>query len=226
MVLGNHDINFLAMRRLDPRRVGQHMRPHTAKNLAQAATTLAEASADPMFFIKADAFLARKPLWLENHDLRVVHACPDVEALKALISSGHLDPEGRLTDDPVKLADITGYTSPGDLRALIAIGPEFDLPPGQSYLDHEGNERTKDRLPWWLDGRFEEHHGSFTAFGHHAMAPGDAASRAEPFHASRSFCVDRSLGKGGPLCILHSSPRSSRPVSTTLIEDCDTEQSL
>lgn len=213
MVIGNHDLNFIALRRPHPTRPRQMMRVHSKKNLAQSATTIAEAEAEPAFFAEAEAFLLSRPVFLENEHLRVVHACPDLNALARLRASGHVRADGTLNPDADQLAEATALSgSAGDDRSLLLSGPEYDLPGGASYQDADGVTRTSDRLSWWLSAIW--HDRRLTVFGHYAMK---GLKNGDPWHfsPSNSACVDAGLGKGGPLAVLSITPvAAATPVFT------------
>lgn len=165
-VLGNHDFNHLCLATPDADQPGTFLRPHTAKNLHQAATTLAEFARDPDGARAALAWLGRLPLWLDLKQIRAVHAAWSGAAQAVL--APFLDPTGALDAEGLRRAN-----RPGDpvrrARQVLLTGPEADLPPGQGFTDADGHARSSGRVRWWLAG------SDTTTWRDAILAPGDAA---------------------------------------------------
>jgi hypothetical protein len=74
-VMGNHELNALAFHTPDPRKPGEHLRPHNEKNSHQLAETMRQVPAGELASYLA--WFRTLPLWLDLDGLRVVHACWD-----------------------------------------------------------------------------------------------------------------------------------------------------
>jgi hypothetical protein len=140
-VLGNHELNALAHVTPDPAAPAEFLRRHTPKNLRQLQATLGQLA--PGEFAAALAWFRTLPLWLDLGGLRVVHACWD-ERRMAHVGSA---------DRPIDDAFLAAACSPrGDLHEpveAILKGKEARLPPGVTFRDKDGSDRTKTRVRWY-----------------------------------------------------------------------------
>lgn len=183
MILGNHDFNIICFNRANPERPGHFLRSHSVNHARQCAGTQGEIEADPRRGRDALKFLAAMPLWLDTPHMRAVHAFWDADAQIAL--RPFLESDNSLTHQG--FAAVAGRTSDGDARAQLLSGPEENCEP---YLDRYGNERSMDRVPWWLEPDERDPRPIF--FGHYALpAPLQIYGNA--------VCVDAGVAKGGPL---------------------------
>jgi hypothetical protein len=216
-VMGNHDLNAVCLATPDPDVPGAFLRPHSAKNLHQAAATRAEMERDPDEASRVLAWLRALPLWLELDTIRLVHAAWSVPAMATL--APFLDERGAL-DGPGLVRAARKGDPVREAREAIVNGPETKLPRGLSYLDQDGHERTDARLAWWKEdaltwrdvivaedevrARIPEQplpHGLLPdvpsnkpiLFGHYWMRP-----PLKPV-SRRLACVDASVAKGGRL---------------------------
>jgi len=191
-VIGNHDFSFAAIKTEKPGKPGRFLRSRSEKHLAQARSTLVQAERDPNRAGDIIAWIRRTPILIETPDFRLVHACPHTDALDRL--SDTLTPLRTLGLDDHTFASLAAYEGLGDDRSLLLSGPEYDLPPGQSYVDADGHERMQDRVRWWEDASYAGPAPTF--FGHYALKDGPRV-----FAPSNSVCVDAGCGKGGPLAV-------------------------
>jgi hypothetical protein len=150
-IMGNHDFNATCMATLDPD-TGEFLRGHSPKNLKQTEKTRAEFEQDPKAAATILAWMKQLPLWLEIEGLRVTHAgwgreamtalAPYLDSRRALTAEGFLHAGRR--SNPVRAA-----------REVFLNGLEVKLPPGISYVDQDGHERSDARLAWWKFGDTE-----------------------------------------------------------------------
>jgi hypothetical protein len=137
-VMGNHELNALAFHTTNPDRPGEHLRPHNEKNSQQHAETVRQVPAAELASY-LDWFRTL-PLWLDLDGLRVVHACWD-ETRMAKIS-------GRITDEFLYSACLPDGNLFEPVEAILK-GKEAKLPPGATFRDKDGHERTATRVKWY-----------------------------------------------------------------------------
>ncbi len=149
-VMGNHEFNALAFFTEDPDHPGTWLRPRTNKNIAQHLAFLNEfvGGAHCAELPGVLAFFRSLPLWLDLGDIRIIHACWDLNAMADLANL--LDANNCLTEQALVAS------SRQDSRAFIALenllkGPEVNLPNGVVFVDGTGIERKKMRLRWWFE---------------------------------------------------------------------------
>jgi hypothetical protein len=212
-VMGNHELNALAFHTPHPKKPGEHLRPHDEKNSNQHAETMRQIPSGELASY-LDWFRTL-PMWLDLGDLRVVHACWD-ESRMAKIS-------GSITDEFLYSACLPKQELFEPVEAILK-GKEASLPPGATFRDKDGHERTATRVKW-----YEEPQGH--TYRTYAMAsepiesdlllPDSVVEAAVPYpeDAKPVFvghywlkgerpellrqnvaCVDWSVAKGGFLC--------------------------
>lgn len=145
-IMGNHELNALHFHAANPDD-GQPLRDHSARNLRQHRSFLAEFPlGEPQTRAVLD-WMRALPLFVEHVGFRAVHASwiqPSMDRLKAL--TGH----GVLSDDQLIRA---ARRSTGDemfaLAEQITKGPECRLPQGYAFSDKDGTLRHDVRLQWW-----------------------------------------------------------------------------
>lgn len=201
--VGNHDFNFLTLTTPHRDKIGRYLRSHSERHLEQSRTTLAQAAQNPSRAAEIRDWIRSTPFLHETPQFRIVHACPEPHALARL--SQKLRPDWTLGDDYEVLSELASPDEPGDDRALVLSGPEYDLPDGETYRDSEGVERTRDRVHWWRDRHYRSAVPTF--FGHYALK-GD---HPRVFTQTNSVCVDAGCGKGGPLAVYIYRP--TRPLT-------------
>lgn len=137
-VMGNHELNVLAFHTTAPDRSGEYLRPHTAQNVQQHAETIRQVP--PGELASYLDWFRTLPFWHDLDGLRVVHACWD-ETRMAKIS-------GPVTDEFLYSACLPE----GDLYEpveTILKGKEMALPPGATFRDKDGRERSVTRVKWY-----------------------------------------------------------------------------
>jgi hypothetical protein len=86
------------------------------------------------------------PLWIEEKDFQVVHACwsPEhIKNLQPLLQSGN-----RLSMEALVEGSRRGTAAYGCIETLLK-GVEVELPNGSSFTDKDGHERQEIRTRWW-----------------------------------------------------------------------------
>lgn len=139
-IMGNHELNALFYATPDDN--GGFLRPHTEKNVAQHAKTLAAFAGREDEWAEWLMWFRRLPLYLDLGGLRAVHAAWDERHLTMLAGTPLAD------DDFLRVAGT--YATP-EFRAVETLlkGPELHLPEGVLFTDKEGIAREKVRVKWW-----------------------------------------------------------------------------
>ena len=144
-VMGNHELNAIFFH--DDRM----LREHSAKNINQHQAFLYQVA------MRKDGYEKRKeiidwfktlPLYYENNELRVVHACWDNTTKSKLDEI--LDDQKRLPEDQYLNAATEGNEVFKVVEKWLK-GDEFPLPPDVFFFDKGGIKRFEARLQWWLD---------------------------------------------------------------------------
>ncbi len=218
--MGNHEFNAIAWATPDPKSSGRHLRPRDgergAKNRGQHERFLAEVGEDSALHAEWVAWFMDLPLWIEEDDFRVVHACWSplhVEAVRPLLRDGQ-----RLTPELVEAGSRKGTATYDAIETLLK-GVEVKLPTGHSFTDKDGHVRHEIRTRWWNpnlstyrsayigpsgvdipDVPIEAHcqlpePDRPTFIGHYWFDPKEPIAPAAP----RVACVDYSVAKGGPM---------------------------
>lgn len=218
-VLGNHEWNAFCWHTDDPGAPGAHLRPHNAKNLAQHEATLAQVPEAEL--ASHLAFLKTLPVRLELPSANVVHACWDEVAFHVVDEA--LARHGGLTDAFL----VEGSHDESLLFAALEIalkGKEMALPPGDSFKDKDGVERTLARVRWYAPpaGHTVASYAlpSFAGLSD-APLPAKVIAEARPYPkdkppvffghywledaepsplADNAVCLDYSVARGGFLC--------------------------
>ncbi|KAF0285812.1 metallophosphoesterase [Spiribacter sp. SSL99] len=151
-VMGNHEFNAVAFKTPHPEQPGKRLRPHTEKNRNQHAAFLEQVGEHSALHEEMVAWFKTLPLYLDLEGLRVVHACWHDASLKTLTPM--LDHRQCLHGDAWSDAARKGTDAYNAAETLLK-GFEIPLPPGESFLDKQGNERRHIRTRWW-----EQHGGT------------------------------------------------------------------
>jgi hypothetical protein len=212
-VMGNHELNALAFHTPHPSKPGEYLRPRNAKNTHQHAETMRQVpSGELASYLN---WFRSLPLWLDLDGLRVVHACWDETRMAKIsgpVTAGFLhaacSPHGSLFE-PVE---------------AILRGKEVRLPPGATFRDKDGHERTATRVKWYEPPEGHTYRTYAMAAEpissdlpvpdevHHAAVP--YPETAKPVFVGHYWmtgcqpellrgniaCVDWSVAKGGFLC--------------------------
>jgi hypothetical protein len=147
-VMGNHEYNAICYATPSPSAADDFLRPHSRKNFGQHQKFI-----EAVPFGEADHrdlidWFKTLPIYLDLEDLRIVHACWHDEMMETL--SPWLDGNKLLSDE--------GYVASSDKISpahqaieVVLKGLEAPLPPGHTFTDKDGNERSDVRVKWWLD---------------------------------------------------------------------------
>lgn len=219
MVMGNHEHGAIGWFYPDPKTPWEHLRKHSDKNRVQHAAFLEAIGGDRVLHREWVEWMRGIPLFLENPDIRCIHACWHPTHLERL--RPFVDERGVLTEEGL----YASFDDANPLRTTVDIlirGPELDLPHGLGFHDFAGHYRTKSRLRWWdenatslADGAITDHDAIEglpdiplegddlvqdndprpVFFGHYWMS-GDPV-----LLGPRKTCLDFSVAKpGGVLC--------------------------
>lgn len=218
-VMGNHEFNAIAWATPDPLSDGHHLRlrhgDKGAKNRHQHQAFLAEVGEDTDDHRSWVEWFLDLPLWVEEGDFRVVHACwspRHVETLRPMLR------DGRLTLETAEAASRSGSAAYQAVETLLK-GAEVELPPGHTFTDKDGHIRNAIRTRWW-DSSLTTFRAAYigppgvempdvpipaaetipepdrpTFIGHYWLDPSEALAPL----TSHVACVDYSVAKGGPL---------------------------
>ena len=148
-VMGNHEFNAVAYNTPHPDQNAEYLRPHTHKNRNQHAAFLDQVVEGSPLHAEMIAWFKTLPLYLDLEGLRVVHACWHEAALETL--NPFLDDQQCLHDEAWSNAASKG-TDVYHAAETVLKGLEIPLPPGERFLDKDGNEREHIRTRWWGQG--------------------------------------------------------------------------
>jgi hypothetical protein len=218
--MGNHEFNAIAWATPDPQNSNNHLRHRHGekgrKNRDQHRAFLADVREDTAEHRKWIDWMMELPVWIEEPEFRVVHACWSPKHAEAL--RPHLREGNRLTPELIEQASRHGTEMHAAIETLLK-GEEVALPDGISYRDKDGHERDRTRTKWWnpelttyreacigtrpdhlpdqeIVGRETIPEPDRPTFvGHYWLSP---RSEMTP-RTRRVACVDYSAGKGGPL---------------------------
>ena len=228
-IMGNHELNAIQFHTPHDQ-TGEPLRPHSAKNMKQHGSFLAEHPVGSDAAVDAITWMKRLPLFLEFDGFRVVHACwneTKIDLLRALTTGAVM------TDQQfVDAADKT--TTLYDLVETTTKGPELPLPPGYFFTDKDGTRRKEIRLKWWQqcasgwsevaisvpdpselpDGQIPPEtiaeaypeNAKPVFFGHYWL------DGRPTMQAPNALCLDYSAGRDGPL-VSYRVASGSEPLS-------------
>jgi hypothetical protein len=219
-VMGNHEFNAIGWATADPINDGLYLRPRHGetgeKNRRQHEAFLAEVGADSAEHRSWVEWFKQLPLWIEEQDFRVVHACwspRHVETLRPLLLPGN-----RLGSETAQAANRKGSEAYDAIETLLK-GAELELPSGHTFIDKDGHVRSAIRTRWW-DAGVSTYREAYigpsgvempdlpipmaqripepdrpTFIGHYWLNPNGAMAPL----SGKVACVDYSVAKGGPL---------------------------
>jgi hypothetical protein len=219
-VMENHEFNAIGWHTDHPKKNGDHLRTHLgakgAKNRLQHGVFLEEVGENSLRHREWVAWLSQLPLWIEEPEFRVVHACwspKHVELLRVHLRDG-LYLSSKVLED--------GSQAGNDLYEAVETllkGVEVKLPPNVTFYDKENHPRDAIRTRWWNPSlrTFREAYigppgvdipddpipnyetlpepDRPTFIGHYWLDP---TAPLEPV-ADRVACLDYSVANGGPL---------------------------
>jgi len=144
-ILGNHELNAILFHRnfcTNNKPLRSHNNAHKLQHksfIDQIGVKTSEA------IYWTDWMLDTLPLWIENENFRVVHACWSQKAVDIV---KHRRPNGYLHRDD--LEEIANKETDFALAVeLLTSGPEVKLPKGFSFIDSREKERFYVRIAWW-----------------------------------------------------------------------------
>jgi len=218
--MGNHEFNAIAWATPNPEVTGDHLRTRMGhkgrKNRSQHQAFLADVGEDTAEHRSWIEWMQDLPVWIEEPDFRVVHACwspKHAEALRPHLLEGY-----RLSAGLVDQASRKGSGMYQAIETLLK-GEEVELPDGVSFFDKDGHERHEVRTKWWDPSLSTYRRACLglnpndvpdipivsrepipepdrpTFIGHYWLS---SKSPMAP-RSSRVACVDYSAGKGGPM---------------------------
>lgn len=226
-IMGNHEFNAIRWTMRDPENPDTFLRKHTEKNYQQHIATLKDMKENSPRHKDSVEWFKTLPLWLELGGARFVHACWDENSL------GLLRRETQNGVAPNEEFFVRASRKGTPLQAAmerISTGIEVPLPPGITFLDKDGHQRSDVRIRWWLNGDAAKTwrelaildekslaglpdapmpsgyqpgfpHDSPVFIGHYWLAPSAPKVPLTPYVA----CLDYSAGLGGPLVAYRGS---------------------
>ena len=144
-VMGNHEYNALCFHTKNEQ--GDYLRPHSEKNIRQHKATLAQFENHQKEWNDYLQWFMTLPLYYEQEEFRVVHACWDnnsIDYLKEQLQNN------RLTLGSLKQS----ANNENELFEIVETtlkGKEIELPNGLTFHDKDGTERHDIRIKWWLN---------------------------------------------------------------------------
>lgn len=142
-LMGNHEYNALCFHFQETQ--GGHLRKHLIKNIIQHYETLKQFQNKQKEYEACIDWFKTLPLFYETDAFRAVHACWDhnsIEYLKNNLKNNRLTDE--LIFESVKQGTALNIAIDQTLK-----GKEMTMPPGFSFTDKDGTERTAFRTKWW-----------------------------------------------------------------------------
>lgn len=145
-VMGNHELNAIAY--ATPCE-GGYLRPHNSKNEGQHIEFLRQVGWESPLHIDLVRWFKSLPPCLDLGGVRVCHAWWN----KAYVDQIALNssPDGTLKDDFL-FESLRRGSDAYRVMEGVTKGMELSLPPGSSFTDHAGIERSDVRVRWW-DGK-------------------------------------------------------------------------
>lgn len=215
------------------------LREHNKKNVEQHRDTL-KAFKEPSEYEAAIGYFQTLPIWLELPGLRVVHAAWIPHAIDKLDQyansrgSDGLGIRAACIDEAIEMQAGRAYPSPAQWRDLLEMGEtkaflqsanasppialerlvkgvEMALPPGVSFKDGSGHERSEMRIRWFDAAEGQPYHR------HALMRPHDvigiqAKLPHELISASKGDHAEAPLPQLIPFHAIDAYPFTERPV--------------
>ncbi len=193
-VMGNHEFNAIGWHTEGAD--GFPLRAHTASHFAQHQKTLAAYAGRQKQLDSDIRWMRSLPLYMENADIRVVHATWDNHLVHRLKERFGDSPQAPLEDERFLLSSFVRPTEEHETAEILLKGREIPLPLGTSYYDKDGNRRRTTRIRWWVTETTEDTTTTETPVfvGHYWLT-----GNPEPL-APRIACLDYSVARGGLLC--------------------------
>ena len=232
-VMGNHELNAIHFHTVSPEG-GEALRKRDDKNCGQHKTFLNEFPIGAAATCEVIEWMKRLPLYFENDNFRAVHACwnePTINELRKVLNEGILNEE-----QLVLAANKKNYLY--HLIEVTAKGPETRLPPGHSFKDKDGNERSEIRAKWWKADANTWSEIAMSVPKPEDLPSTDVPQRVKRFvypisakpvffghywldgqlilQAPNALCLDYSAGKNGPL-ISYRMDETDGPITLAFV---------
>jgi hypothetical protein len=145
-LMGNHEYNAVAFATPDPEHHGEYLRRHTRSNTRQHLEFLKQVGEGSALHRDLIGWFKTLPIFLDEPGYRAIHACWHTQSLEVL--SSYLDKMNEMKADSWIAMHRKG-TAAYEAMEIVLKGLEISLPDGVSYIDGDGNERSKTRTRWW-----------------------------------------------------------------------------
>lgn len=142
-VMGNHEYNAICFH--FENKNGGHYRSHSIKNILQHYETLIQFKSHQDEYNDYIRWFLTLPLFYENEDFRVVHACWDENEI-GLLQSKLIN--NCLTEDLLG-ESIDKNSELYKAVEVVLKGKELILPNGETFEDADGFKRREIRIKWW-----------------------------------------------------------------------------
>ncbi|MBA2500186.1 MAG: metallophosphoesterase, partial [Chitinophagaceae bacterium] len=143
-LLGNHEYNAMAYHfQISD---GSFLRPHSDKNEKQHKNTVKEFDALPEEWQSYLQWFYTLPLYLDQPELRAVHACWDDEHIDWFKEYGY----DTMTEELLIKSHVKNSKSYQVIDEVLK-GKEVDIPEQFKWKDKGNHYRTSNRIKWWKD---------------------------------------------------------------------------
>ena len=143
-VMGNHEYNAICYH--TPKSNTEWLRPHSKSKFKQHEEFLKEYPVGHNDTNEVIAWFKTLPLFLEEKDFRLIHACWDPAAIvrvKHFLNTDNTLKEEYIAESATKDSQLFL-----DIERLLK-GVEIELPAPYSFKDKDGKERRHIRVKWW-----------------------------------------------------------------------------
>ena len=143
-LLGNHEYNALAYDY--QHEDGNYLRSHNSRHTKQHQATLTQFENYGEEWRSFINWFYELPLFLDLDNLRVVHACWDIEHIAWLKANGHRIMNKKLLLESHDKSNIAYQVIEETLK-----GKEVDVGEENLWYDKDGTPRTANRYKWWIE---------------------------------------------------------------------------
>lgn len=142
-LMGNHEYNALCFHYEESE--GGHLRKHEIKNIIQHYETLKQFQNRQEEYNSYIDWFMTLPLYFEDKNIRVVHACWDADNIDYLRKTLVKD---CLNEELLKKSVVKESRLHEAIEETLK-GKELRLPLNSGFQDKDGNERREIRVRWW-----------------------------------------------------------------------------
>lgn len=142
-LMGNHEYNAVAYATSDGR--GGFLRSHTATHNLQHKATQDQFAHHPQDWQAYLQWFQTLPLYLDQGNLRAVHACWDEDHILWLKENNY----SVLTDELLHKAHERHSRAKKVIEETLK-GKELNIPAEFVWYDKDGHARTANRIKWWV----------------------------------------------------------------------------